>query len=124
MYQFMMFFTERFTTQLPSLDQLDAFDQQPITYMSSPMFVASVFTFIIFVLALILMNNRIKDGKEPSEILKTFGIPLIVVSSVFIVITGLEMTKLTPVIGLLGTIAGYLLGRQESSKKELEDRKC
>lgn len=101
---------------LPSLEQLDSFNTQMVAYLSSPMFVASFFTFFIFVLVFIFMNNRIKDGKEPLEILRTFGIPLIIVSSVFIVITGLEMTKLTPVIGLLGTIAGYLLGRQDSKK--------
>lgn len=103
-------------TQLPSLEQLDSVSGQMVTYLSSPMFVASFFTFFIFVLVFIFMNNRIKDGKEPIEILKTFGIPLIIVSSVFMVVTGLKMDTLTPVIGLLGTIAGYLLGRQDNKR--------
>lgn len=104
--------------KLPSLEQIDSIHGQMIAYFSSPMFVASFFTFIIFILVFIFMNNRIKDGKEPLEILKTFGIPLIIVSVVFIVVTGLKMETLTPVIGLLGTIAGYLLGRHDTKKGE------
>lgn len=106
--------TNQLITELPSLEQLDSLSGQMIAYLSSPMFVASFFTFFIFVLVFIFMNNRIKDGKEPLEILRTFGIPLIIVSSVFMVVTGLKMDTLTPVIGLLGTIAGYLLGRQDN----------
>jgi hypothetical protein len=100
---------------LPSVDQLDSVSESIIAYLSSPMFVASFFLFILFLLVFIFMKNLIKNGKDPIDILKTFGVPLIIASSSLIVVTGLEMQTLTPVIGLLGTIAGYLLGQKENS---------
>jgi hypothetical protein len=102
---------------LPPVEQLDSLRDSVIAYSSSPMFVASIFVFILFFLVFVFMNNLIKNGKDPIDILKTFGIPLIVASSALIVVTGLGMDTLTPVIGLLGTIAGYLLGQKENSNK-------
>lgn len=104
---------ENIVDALPPIEQLDSVREHVATYSSSPMFVASFFMFVLFVVVFIFMNNLIKNGKEPIDILKTFGIPLIVASSVFIVITGLRTETLTPVIGLLGTIAGYLLGQKD-----------
>ena len=98
---------------LPPIEQLDTIS----TYFSSPIFVASAFVFILFVLVFVFMNNLIKEGKEPIDILKAFGIPLIIASSALIVVTGLRMDTLTPVIGLLGTIAGYLLGQKDKTNK-------
>ncbi|HWH71840.1 MAG TPA: hypothetical protein VNT26_20930, partial [Candidatus Sulfotelmatobacter sp.] len=60
-----------------------------------------------------LMTYLIRNNKEPGEILKAFGIPLIILSAVFVVISGFSPNQLSPVMGLLGTIAGYLLGRAE-----------
>ena len=84
-----------------------------VSYFTTPIFVSSIMLFLISVLVFVLMGYLIKNNKEPNEVLKTFGIPLIIVASVFVVITGLDINKLTPVIGLLGTIAGYLLGKSE-----------
>ena len=100
---------------LPPVEQLDSVRESVIAYSSSPMFVASFFVFILFFLVFIFMNNLIKNGQQPIQILKTFGIPLIIASSALIVVTGLGMDTLTPVIGLLGTIAGYLLGQKEKT---------
>jgi hypothetical protein len=85
------------------------------SYYKTPIFVSSTMLFFIACLVFILMSGLIKKGKEPAEILKTFGIPLIIVAAVFVVIPGLNANQLTPVIGLLGTIAGYLLGKSEET---------
>lgn len=59
----------------------------------------------------------IKLGKEPEALLRSFGTILIVIAAVFLIVAGYSEKQIAPVIGLLGTIAGYLLGKS-SAKKE------
>lgn len=63
--------------------------------------------FTIALVAVLLFQRR-----NAEQILRTFGILVIVIASVFLVIAGYSNDQITPVIGLLGTIAGYLLGRR------------
>jgi hypothetical protein len=56
-----------------------------------------------------------RRGRNAEQILRTFGILIIVFAAVFLVIAGYSDSQITPVIGLLGTIAGYLLGRRVES---------
>ena len=58
-----------------------------------------------------LATYLIRVGKEGEVILRVFGTTLVVVLAVFLVVAGYSDTQIAPVIGLLGTIAGYLLGR-------------
>ena len=57
------------------------------------------------------MGYLIKEGKPTDQVLRAFCVPLIVVAAVFLVVVGYNQEQIAPVIGLLGTIAGYLLGR-------------
>lgn len=82
-----------------------------VSFVNSPYFFASMILLILGVLAFLLMAYLINRGHDPLDILKTFGIPLIVLSAVSILVTGHSTSELSPVIGLLGTIAGYLLGK-------------
>ena len=50
---------------------------------------------------------------EPNMILRPFGTILIIVAAVFLVVAGYTEEQIAPVIGLLGTIAGYILGRSD-----------
>ncbi|TDU63062.1 hypothetical protein EI77_04583 [Prosthecobacter fusiformis] len=43
-------------------------------------------------------------------LVRTLVIPICVIAAVFLVITGYSQDQIAPVIGLLGTIIGYLLG--------------
>lgn len=55
---------------------------------------------------------------EPlAESMKYLTISLIVVGSLFLVTAGYGNEQIAPIIGLLGTIAGYLLGRQREGGK-------
>lgn len=79
-----------------------------------------VFGSIIMVLATCLLYL----GKNADDVLKLFGTIIIVISAVFLVVAGYTDTQIAPVIGLLGTIAGYLLGREstiETKKKEKDE---
>lgn len=65
--------------------------------------------FSLFVFS--LMTYLIKLGKQPDQILKVFGSVLIVVAAVFLIVAGYSEKQIAPVIGLLGTVAGYILGK-------------
>jgi len=51
-----------------------------------------------------------------------FALPLIIVSAIFLVVTGYSQEQIAPVIGLLGTIAGYLLGRSDRTTLTSDSR--
>jgi VIT1/CCC1 family predicted Fe2+/Mn2+ transporter len=69
-----------------------------------------IFGSIIMLLATYLLHK----GKNADEVLKLFGTIIIIISAVFLVVAGYTDTQIAPVIGLLGTIAGYLLGRRSN----------
>jgi hypothetical protein len=46
-----------------------------------------------------------------SQVLKVFGIVSIIGVSAVLLVTGYSNDQLTPIVGLFGAIAGYLLGR-------------
>lgn len=73
-----------------------------------------VFGSIIMLLATCLLYL----GKNADDVLKLFGTIIIVISAVFLVVAGYTDTQIAPVIGLLGTIAGYLLGRESTDTKK------
>jgi len=75
-----------------------------------------LFGIIVFALMTYLVNKK----HNPNDILRIFALPLIVVSSIFLIVVGYSQEQIAPVIGLLGTIAGYLLG-SKSNKADKED---
>ena len=69
--------------------------------------VTLVFGMVVFVLATYL----IRHGTPTDSVLKIFGTTMIIVSAIFLVVAGYDDKQIAPVMGLLGTIAGYLLGK-------------
>lgn len=67
------------------------------------------FTALALLLSAILLWKR--EGKS-HEVLKTMGVISIVGLSALLLITGYSKDQLTPIVGLFGAIAGYLLGRE------------
>lgn len=55
----------------------------------------------------------VRSGISHNAVLRVFGTILILVFSVFLVVAGYDDKQIAPVLGLLGTVAGYLLGRSE-----------
>ena len=71
-------------------------------------------------LVFLLMWSLIKQKNiSPEAVLRCFGTPLIVLSAVLLVIARVPKDETAPVVGLLGTIAGYLLGKTARSGNEL-----
>ena len=93
-------------------------DQAHQTDASSPaadFLSMSVLLFVLIVMG--LMTYLMKIGREGESVLRAFGIPLIIGAAVFLVVAGFSEHQITPVIGLLGTIAGYLLGKATSENR-------
>ena len=89
-----------------------------IKTFTEPVFWSSSMLFLISCLVFILLAASIRQNKYSAyELLITFGIPFIVLCSVFAVIIAPDREAVMPIVGLLGTIAGYLLGRNDSFKK-------
>ena len=65
---------------------------------------------------LILASYVMRKGHPWEAILKIFGMVMIVVMTVFLIVAGYDDKQIAPAMGLLGTIAGYLLGKDVSKK--------
>ncbi len=55
-----------------------------------------------------------RRGEPVSESMKYLSVTLVIVGALFLVTAGYGNDQIAPIIGLLGTVAGYLLGRQRS----------
>lgn len=69
---------------------------------------------------LIIIAYLIKHGSEIDALLRSFGTILIIIAAIFLTIAGYDEQQIAPVIGLLGTIAGYLLGQSKAKNENKE----
>ena len=60
----------------------------------------------------------VRLGADSRAVLKVFGLILIVTMSAFLMVAGYSDEQLTPIIGLLGTLAGYLLGTESAPDRK------
>ena len=72
---------------------------------------------LFFLIVLCLATYLIKLGRNPEMVMKFFGTILIISVASFLVVAGYDDKQIAPVIGLLGTIAGYLLGKDSSNRE-------
>lgn len=72
---------------------------------------------LVFGLCVMLMSARaLIRGIPAAAILRLFGMLTIIVMAVFLIVAGYNTEQVAPVVGLLGTLAGYLVGRSASSE--------
>jgi hypothetical protein len=75
-----------------------------------------VFGFLIILLVFILL---LKQNKGIGVFtIKLFGLIIIITACLFLIVAGFSKDQISPVIGLFGIIAGYLLGSSEKNNKE------
>jgi hypothetical protein len=68
------------------------------------------------ILTISVLYFLLKMGKGFGNVIfKTIGIILILTASLFLVVTGYSQAQIAPVIGLLGTIAGFVFGSNLST---------
>lgn len=74
-----------------------------------------------FGLCVLLMQTflvtRVPSGWTPAAILRSYGLTLILTFAVLLITAGYSNQQILPVIGLLGTVAGYLLGANDRCPK-------
>lgn len=67
-----------------------------------------LFTIIALLLGFLLLRRGESDGMQ---VLRFFGVISIVGLSAFLLVVGYSNEQLTPIVGLFGAIAGYLIGK-------------
>lgn len=81
-------------------------------------FTLSITVLSFGLLVILLEIYLIKEKKISSDdTIKFIIITLIITSTLFLITAGYSNNQIAPAVGLLGTIAGYLLGRIQNSNK-------
>ncbi len=73
---------------------------------------------IFGLLVLFTMAYLVVKGQKADQILRICALPLIIIAAIFLVVTGFTNEQISPVMGLLGAIAGYLLGSKNTEDSE------
>ncbi|MFY9621491.1 MAG: hypothetical protein WAM70_08690 [Pyrinomonadaceae bacterium] len=76
----------------------------------------SAISFLTLLMLFFLLRGVPRLKAEDS--LRTFGVVLIIMGTLFFVAAGFSAEQIAPAIGLFGTIAGYLLGKIERKSEE------
>jgi len=58
---------------------------------------------------------------KPEQTIKLLAVTLIVISTLFIITAGFDSEQIAPAMGLFGTIAGYMLGRNSGKHEEASE---
>ena len=72
----------------------------------------STIILVFGLMVLALASFLIRSGSSADSVLRVFGTILIVIGAIFLIVAGYGDTQIAPAMGLLGTIAGYLLGKE------------
>lgn len=109
---------------LLALDEAQrAFDSAPNTVSALPtqpwsreLVVSLALGVLIFTCIVLLMSTVLlwRQRATPMHVLRLFGIVTIIGVSALLLVVGYSNEQLTPIIGLFGAIAGYLLGKESS----------
>jgi hypothetical protein len=72
---------------------------------------------LAFGLAVVIGQIYLFQQREESvsEAMKYLSVTVIIIGGLFLVTAGYGNDQIAPIIGLMGTIAGYLMGRQQPS---------
>jgi len=62
-----------------------------------------------------------KKTIDQDSIIKFIVVTIIITATLFLITAGYSNNQIAPALGLLGTIAGYLMGKHESESKKKQD---
>ena len=82
-----------------------------VTYLSTSIL---LLTALALILGTALLWKRNYAGQD---ILRLYGVVIIVGFSALLLVAGFSNDQLTPIVGLFGAIAGYLLGKESKPPK-------
>jgi ABC-type xylose transport system permease subunit len=105
------------TTESKIHSKPDSVGDNPAAYADS--FNLSVIVVLFGVFICLCITLLILKKHQAENLLRPFGTILIVTGAIFLIVAGYSEQQISPVIGLLGTIAGYILGKESNGKKQL-----
>jgi hypothetical protein len=81
-----------------------------------------VLAFSGIVLVLVVLVDRMRKLLPwQNSTYRLFGLTIIVFAGIFLIVTGYSETQIAPVVGLLGTALGYVLGKESPSVPQEKD---
>jgi len=75
----------------------------------------SVLVFGAVIIAMEIRLLRSRPSWDASWYLKTVGLTLVLTGGLFLIVAGFTQQQIAPMMGLLGTVAGYLLGKEATA---------
>jgi uncharacterized protein YjeT (DUF2065 family) len=86
-------------------------------YITSYEFALAVLVLLFGVLVILSASMTLK-GKSvtPEQALRFYGVIVILIGTILLIVAGLSNNQIAPAVGLFGTLAGYLLGKNQSSE--------
>jgi hypothetical protein len=95
-------------------------DAKPVewggSWMSTKEFALSVIILLFGLFTLVAevwLASKVPQTFTLPQLLRLFGVTLIIIGAFLMVVAGFSAQAIGPAMGLLGTIAGYLLGQRE-----------
>jgi len=76
------------------------------------------FSCIALILASVLLW---RSNALPNQVLRVIGVITILAFSALLLVVGYSNEQLTPIVGLFGAIAGYLLGKDSKSQADKDE---
>jgi hypothetical protein len=76
-----------------------------------------LFGLIITSLGLYIIRKENKTAVDTENLIRFIAVILIITGTLFLITAGYENAQINPALGLLGTIAGYLLGKSSNTKQ-------
>ncbi|MBX9814320.1 MAG: hypothetical protein A4S12_07755 [Proteobacteria bacterium SG_bin5] len=106
--------TPAFANAPPASDAASTFAAE--NYLTSREFIISVMV-LAFGLLMAAAGIYMKRATEmeSNDIIRFMALIIVVIGTLFLVASGYSAVDIAPALGLLGTIAGYLLGRSSKS---------
>lgn len=88
-----------------------------VTYLATAILIVVVIT---LALGTFLMWKKSTNGQD---VLRLYGVVIIVGLSALLLVVGFSNDQLTPIVGLFGAIAGYLLGKESPKEGGEKDKR-
>lgn len=118
--------TEQTVNSIPSLEATKAGTAQMPVQQWTPE-IARELSFSILIFGLLVLGLLAwmvtKTKASLNGLLRAFALILIIVAAIFLIVAGYTEQQIAPAMGLLGTIAGYLLNTSRQAMEEREGRK-
>lgn len=110
--------TEQISTPSPKDSSTIFPTDQRTTSLTEPEIQMTLGIIIFGILIFIMEFLLIKSGKiHYQDSTKILIVTLIIISTLILITAGYSNNQIAPAVGLLGTIAGYLLGRTNTENK-------